>query len=87
MQKNKLSELSIEDLVKKRNLLKGVSIGMGLVYMAAIAIVIYLFTSKGFKNVSYAALIPVFAFPVTFMPVLSNMSILDKEIKSRNSKI
>lgn len=84
MKQNKLSELTIDQLVKKRDLLKGVSIGIGILYIVVLAIIIYLFVTKGLKNVSYAALIPVFALPVTLTPVLGNMSLLEKEIKSRH---
>jgi len=84
MKKNIYEELTNEELLKKRALFKGVSIGFGVIYLLAIAIVIYLFTSKGFKNMSIATLIPIFILPITFFPLLINLSLLNKEIKSRN---
>lgn len=79
--------MSMEELVKKRDLLRGISIGVGIVYMAIITFVIYLFAINGFKIVSFAALIPVFALPGTFTPILANISLLNKEIQSRASNI
>ena len=84
MKKNIYEELTNEELLKKRDLFKGVSIGFGVVFILAIAIIIYLFTTQGIKNVSIATLIPVFILPVTFFPLLINLSLLNKEIKSRN---
>lgn len=66
MKKNIYEELTKEELIKKRDLFKSVSIAFGVIFMLAIAVIIYLFTSKGFKNVSIATLIPVFIIPVTF---------------------
>ena len=82
MKKSVYEELTNEELLKKRDLFKGVSIGFGVIFMLAIAVMIYLFTIKG-SSVSIA-LIPVFILPVTFVPLLINFSILNKEIKSRN---
>lgn len=84
MKKNIYEELTNEKLLKKRDLLKGVSIGFGVIFLLAIAAIIYIFSVKGIKNVSIATLIPVFTLPVVFMPILINLSLLNKEIKSRN---
>ncbi|WP_428233006.1 hypothetical protein [Flavobacterium sp.] len=84
MKKNIYEELTNEKLIKKRDLFKGVSIGFGVIFALAIVIIIYLFTVKGFKNVSIATLIPVFTLPITFVPLLINLNLLNKEIKSRN---
>jgi hypothetical protein len=84
MEKNIYEELTNEELIKKSVLFKSVSIAFGVIYMLAILIVIYLFTVKGFKNVSIATLIPVFILSVTFFPLLINLSLLNKEIKSGN---
>jgi len=83
MKKNIYEELTNEELVKKKALFKGVSIGFAIIYILAIAIIIYLFTSKEF-NVSIATLIPLFILPITFFPLLINLSLLNKEIKARN---
>ncbi|MNQ63436.1 hypothetical protein D3C85_778170 [compost metagenome] len=84
MKKNIYEELTNEELIKKKALFKSVSIAFGVIYVLAIAIILYLFTTKGFKNVSIATIIPVFILPVTFFPLLINLSLLNKEIKSRN---
>lgn len=84
MKKNIYEELTNEKLIKKRDLFKGVLIGFGVIFVLAIAIVIYIFTAKGFKNVSIATLIPVFTLPMIFVPLLINLNLLNKEIKSRD---
>lgn len=84
MKKNIYEELTNEKLLKKRDLFKGVSMGFGVIFLLAIAAIIYIFNVKGIKNVSIATLIPVFTLPVVFMPILINLSLLNKEIKSRN---
>jgi hypothetical protein len=84
MKKNIYEELTNEKLIKKRDLLKSVSIGFGIIFILAIAILIYLLVAKGFKNVSIATLVPLFTLPITFVPLLINLSLLNKEIKSRN---
>lgn len=80
---NKLSAASTEKLIKKRDLLKGVSIGFGIVFLLVIAFFSYLFATKGLKNVPLATLIPVFTLPVMFMPLLANLSLINKEINTR----
>jgi hypothetical protein len=84
MKKNVYEELTNEELMKKRDLLKSVSIGFGIIFILAISILIYLFAEKGLKNVSIATLGPLFTLPITFVPLLINLSLLNKEIKSRN---
>lgn len=82
--KNINKDLSDEKLLKKRDLLKGASIGLGIVYVLAIAILIYLFTTKETKNIPLAVLIPIFTLITVFIPLLVSLSLLNKEIKSRN---
>jgi hypothetical protein len=84
MKKNIYEELTNEKLLKKRGLLKGASIGLGIVFVLATTILIYLLTAKGFNNVPIATLIPVFTMSITFVPLLINLSLMNKEIKSRN---
>jgi len=83
MKKNTYEELSNEKLLKKRDLFKGVSIGFGVIFLLAIGIMIYILSVKGLKNVSIATLVPIFTLPIIFMPILINLSLLNKEIKSR----
>ncbi len=84
MKKNTYEELSNEKLLKKRDLFKGVSIGFGVIFLLAIGIIVYILSVKGLKNVSIATLVPIFTLPIIFMPILINLSLLNKEIKSRN---
>ena len=83
MKKNTYEELSDEKLLKKRDLFKGVSIGFGVIFLLAIGIIVYILSVKGLKNVSVATLVPIFTLPIIFMPILINLSLLNKEIKSR----
>lgn len=83
MKKNTYEELSNEKLLKKRDLFKGVSIGFGVIFLVAIGIIVYILSVKGLKNVSIATLVPIFTLPIIFMPILINLSLLNKEIKSR----
>lgn len=84
MKKNSYAEMTDEQLLKKKNLLKGASIGIGISFILAISILIYILIQKDFKNVNIVTLIPVFIMPVTFTPLLINLGLLNKEIKSRN---
>ncbi len=84
MKKKLYAELSNEDLLKKRNLFKGVLMGFAMLYVVTIAIFIYLFAVEGFKNFSTAAIMPVFFLPVIFVPIVINWNLLNAEIKARN---
>jgi len=86
MHQNKLSQLSLEKLIKRRDLLKGISIGLGIVFILGISLIIYIVTNDDFKRIPFAAFIPIFALPATSAPLLANLSSLNKEIKSRNIK-
>ncbi|OLY92035.1 hypothetical protein SAMN05444008_106184 [Cnuella takakiae] len=84
MKQNSYQELTNEALIKKRDLLKAVSIGFGIVFFLALAVLTYLFTTKDPEKASVATLIPVFMLPITFVPLLINLGLLSKEIKARN---
>lgn len=86
MQENRLAELSDETLLKRRNLIKGVAIGFGVVVIITLTIFIYLFFTKGFNDLELATLIPVIALPITFAPLLIILGQLNKELKARNLK-
>ena len=81
---NMYSELTNEALLKKRALMKGVSIGFSIIYIFAIAILMYVYATAGFKNASIAVFIPFLIMPVTLLPLVINFVMLNKEIKSRN---
>ena len=84
MKKNFLEELTNEKLLKQRDLLKGVGIGFAIIYLIAIAVLIYVFSLRSTKNFSIATLLPLIVLPVTFLPIVISFSAVNKEIKSRN---
>lgn len=84
--KNDLAELSDEKLIKRRDMLKGVLIGMYAVCIVLIFLLLYIFFNKGFSSISIATFIPVFMLPVITLPLLFQVDTLNKEVKSRNLK-
>ena len=84
MNKNIYEGLSNEELIKKRNTLKGVSIGFGVIFILGIIAFIVLLTIKGAKGFPFAAFIPFIVMPVTLAPLLINLNLANKEIKARN---
>ena len=85
-QKNDISELSDEKLIKRRDMLKGVLIGMYALCILFIVLLLYIFINKGFSSVSIATFIPVFMLPVITLPLLFQLKTLNKKVKSRNLK-
>ena len=85
-QKNDLSELSDEKLLKRRDLLKGVLIGMYAVCIVLIALLLWIFFYKEYSEVSIATFIPAMMLPVITLPLLFQVNTLNKEIKSRDLK-
>jgi tryptophan-rich sensory protein len=83
-QKNNLSELSDEKLLKRRDLLKGVLIGMYSICILLIVLLLYIFFVKDFSKISLTTFIPVLMLPVITLPLLFQVNTLNKEIKSRN---
>ncbi|MGV8947679.1 MAG: hypothetical protein ACOH1N_14725 [Lutibacter sp.] len=84
--KNELSDWSDKKLIKQRDLLKGVLIGMYVVCFLSIVALLYIFFFKEFAKLSIGSFIPVFLLPVITLPLLSQVNSLNKEIKSRNLK-
>lgn len=84
MKKNIYEELTNKQLLKKKSFLKGVSIGLGIVFLFVITILVYLWSENKLKNDSVGSFIPVFILPITFLPLLINFKLINKEIKSRN---
>lgn len=84
MEKNIYEKLTNEELIKKRNTLKGVSIGFGIVFLLGIIAFIALLIMKGPKGFPFAAFIPFIVMPVTITPLLINLNLVNKEIKARN---
>jgi len=84
MKKNMYEELTDKQLRKKKNLVKGASIGLSIVYFLAITILIYLWSEHKLKNNSIGSFIPVFVLPITLLPLFINFKLINQEIKSRN---
>lgn len=84
MKKNIYESLTNEELIKKRNTFKGVSIGFGIVFLLGIIAFIALLVIKGAKGFPFVAFTPFIVMPVTMLPLLINLSLVNKEIKSRN---
>lgn len=82
--KNVYENMTAENLLKKKKLFTGVFIGFGIIAVFAFAIIIYLLKEKGFKNNNIASFIPLLILPITFVPLLVNFSLLNKEVKARN---
>lgn len=76
-----ISELSTEQLTKRKQLLKGVLIGSAIVWLSLIGTVFFLLLKK--SNSLLPGMIPVFAFPVVLTPLFIHLGQLSKEIKSR----
>lgn len=84
MKKNIYQELTNEDLIKKSKTFKGVLIGLGTVFLLGVATFIVLLTMKRAKDFPFAAFIPFIVMPVTLVPLLINLGLINKEIKARN---
>jgi high-affinity Fe2+/Pb2+ permease len=80
---NAFSNLSDEKLLKRRDLMKGVLIGFGILFLVIIFVMIFLFRNFNSNKIT---LVPVFLLPVTFLPLLITYNLINKEVKSRNLK-
>ena len=85
-QKNDLSELSDEKLIKRRDMFKGILIGMYAICILMIVLLVYIFFYKSYSEVSIATFIPAMMLPVMTLPLLLQVNTLNKEVKSRNLK-
>ena len=83
MKNNSYEKLTDEELIKKRDLFKGVTIGFGILVLLAIAVLGYLMGLNGLRNTSISVVIPIMVLPITYMPLIINYSLLKKEIKAR----
>lgn len=84
MQPSKYQGVTDQDLIKNRNLMKGVLIGFGIIYLVALVLLGYYLNKNGLKKVSLVALIPLFGMPITLLPLFINFVSLQKECKARN---
>lgn len=83
MKKRKqLSELTLEELTLRKNTVQAAAIGLGIVMLAAIAIVIYLVYTTG-KPV---LLVAVMGCLLPTLAIVIGLKQLNQEIKTRNEK-
>lgn len=73
----------MEQLIKKRDLLKSVVNAFGIIFLIGIVVLLYILTIRDVKKVSIAVFVPLFTFPITLLPVLISLSNVNTEIKSR----
>lgn len=81
MAKNKLSEMSTDELKKQKGLLKGIVIGMAVVMLLCYIVLIYLVL----QNKKYVLLVII---PATFMSLLPSalrLIQINTELKARHS--
>lgn len=69
----------IQKLIRTKNLLKGVLIGVGILWIAMIIAAIYFYS----KTNNIALFTPVFFIIVVFFPIFQRMKALEGEIKSK----
>ncbi|WP_293916303.1 MULTISPECIES: hypothetical protein [unclassified Sphingobacterium] len=80
MLKSNLKELSIERLTYRKNLIKGILIGAVIVWIAMLGMAVYVYLHIS----SLKLFIPVAALPVTLIPMISVLKVLNTEIKNRS---
>jgi len=76
----RLSELSLEELTKQRNALKGVLIAFALSFLVLGCIYGYIW----FVKQGSITCIPLMVLPITWIPLGISLKNLNKEIKSRS---
>jgi hypothetical protein len=76
---SKLSELTLEELMKKKKQSKSAAIGLGIVMVIACIILITL----AIKNSSYALIGVAIGSSISFLPMWIALNQIDEEIKSR----
>lgn len=79
MKKNPLSDLTLDELYKKKKTLQGAVIGLGIVMVTAFSILLYLvFKSKNFVLIT---IIP--ACLISLIPAIVGLAQVNSEIKLR----
>ncbi len=83
MAKNKkISELSLNELYVEKKKSKGILIGFGIVIIIACGILFFL----AVKNENYALMAVATGSFITFIPSISRLGQIEKEIKNREQK-
>ncbi len=80
--KNSLAELSTEKLIKRRNLLKGVLTGFGIMWLLILGLAIYFYVTKSTAKL----FMPLAILPMTLLPLLLQLKPLDTELKNREQQ-
>ncbi|WP_426328387.1 hypothetical protein [Pedobacter sp. R-06] len=78
-----ITELSVQELYKKKQGLQGVLIGLSLVLLAAFVIILYLAFSSRMPKV--LVIVPV-CCSLTFLPAFISLGQINTEIKNRDFK-
>ncbi|SFN94004.1 hypothetical protein SAMN05421741_11466 [Paenimyroides ummariense] len=87
MKKDIFEHLSTAQLIKRRDLLKGVAIGLGIVAITAIGILMYIFITNGVEDMPFtSSAIPALMPLVFFLPMIFHIGKLNTEIKRRNQE-
>ena len=84
MNKNTYEKYNDQELIKKKKLFKGVFIGFAILYFAIFSGMGFMYFTNLLKENSYVTFMPLFILPVTLMPLIINLGMLNKELKSRN---
>ena len=79
MKKNQLSELTLDELYKKKKTLQGATIGLGIVMLIAFSILLYLV----FKNRNFALITIIPAGLISLIPGIIGLAQVNSEIKLR----
>lgn len=86
MKQDNLSALSDEKLLKRRDLLKGIAISLGIVAIIVMALFIYLFLTKEWKEIPTATFVAIAGLAASTIPLSIVLGQVNKEVKSRNLK-
>ena len=82
MKKNKLSELTTEELGRQKGLLKGIVIGTAIVMLVLCSLLVYLVNRS--QNFGLMAMVP--ACMVVILPGIIRLSQVNTELKLRKAK-
>lgn len=83
MSKQHFTDLSDEQLIKRRNQFRGVVLGLSAIYIVMISLVGMVFFVKGFDKKALPAVIPLCIFPIIMIPAFQNISKLKQAMKDR----
>ncbi|MEO0059050.1 MAG: hypothetical protein RLZZ312_697 [Bacteroidota bacterium] len=78
----KWSEMTLEELLKKRNVIKSAAIGLGTVMVFATTVLIYIAITEKKPALAFISI----GFFVSLLPIIISISQINKEIKSRDSQ-